>query len=395
MSLRISVVGGGLGGLTAALALLQRGFDVTVFEQASELGEIGAGVQVAPNAMKVLSALGLERRVLQDAFEPEAHVVRQWQTGKVVARTQMKGEYPRRFGAHYYGFHRADLHAALVEAFPATRLRLNARCVGVGNEADKAVLLLADGSRVESDVVVGADGIHSVIRESVFGRQSPRFTGVVCWRGLVPATALPPELIEPDMTAWFGPRSAIVHYYVRGGHLVNWAAFTEEDWREESWRIEGNRSDVARAYQGWAPTIRELVSKTERLYKWAIFDREPLAQWSSNRVTLLGDAAHPMLPYLAQGACMALEDGYALGAALGATPSDPVRALQAYEAVRRPRATRVQLGSRARAKPAHLVSPLAQFGRNIAYAVRKAINPSRHTYGVDWIYEYDVTKEFA
>jgi salicylate hydroxylase len=388
---RVSIVGGGLGGLTAALALLKKGFDVTVFEQARELGEIGAGIQLAPNAMKVLMGLGLEKQVLRTAFEPEAHVVRNWKTGTATATTQMKGVYHDQFGAGYYTFHRADLHEALVEAMPAERVRLNVTCTGVRNQGNVAILDFADGTQVESDVVIGADGIHSVIRETLFGPQPPRFTGVVCWRGLVPADALPAGTVTPDMTAWFGPRSTIVTYYVRGGQLVNWAAFFEQDWRQESWRIEGDKQEVLSTYENWHPSINQLVSKTDRLYKWAVFDREPLAQWTKGRVTLLGDSAHPMLPYLAQGACMAVEDGYALAMALERNPQNVEQALQAYEAERRPRTSRVQLASRARARVNHLESPLAGLRRDIGYAIKKFFNPSKHTYGVEWIYGHDVT----
>jgi salicylate hydroxylase len=388
---RVSIIGAGLGGLTAARALLNKGFDVTVFEQARELGEIGAGIQLAPNAMKVLMELGLEKQVLRTAFEPEAHVVRNWKTGRITASTQMKGVYRDQFGAGYYTFHRADLHSALVEAVPAERIRLNVRCTGIHTSGKTAVLDFADGIQVESDLVIGADGIHSVIRETLFGAQPPRFTGVVCWRGLVPADSLPKNLVAPDMTAWFGPRSTIVTYHVRGGQIVNWAAFFEQDWRHESWKMEGESEEVLRTYANWHPSINQLVSRTDRLYKWALFDREPLAQWTKGPITLLGDSAHPMLPYLAQGACMAIEDGYVLAMALEREPDNVEQALQAYEAERRPRTARVQLASRARARVNQTESPLAGLRRDIGYAIRKFFNPSKHTYGVEWIYGHDVT----
>jgi salicylate hydroxylase len=390
-STTVSVVGGGLGGLTAALALLQRGFDVTVFEQAEVLGEVGAGVQLAPNAMRVLMALGLEEEVLRIAFQPEAHVVRNWDTGRATAVTPMKSAYHQQYGAGYYTFHRADLHAVLVKALPPGRVRLNARCVSASNVAGAALLKFADGSEHRSDVVVGADGIHSVVRESLFGPQAPRFTGVVCWRGLVPANAIPAGTVSKDMTAWFGPHSTIVTYYVRGGELVNFAAFFEQDWRQESWRIEGDKQEVLDTYRAWHPHINELVNKADRLYKWAVFDRDPLPQWTRGRITLLGDSAHPMLPYLAQGACMAVEDGYELAAAL-ARHDSAEQALAAYESERRPRTARVQLASRARARVNHLESRFSRLRRDLGYAVRKLLNPGKHTYGVEWIYGHDVTR---
>jgi salicylate hydroxylase len=390
--LKVSIVGAGLGGLAAAIALRQRGFEVTVFEQSAEIGEIGAGVQLGPNAMKVLMALGLEQEAMKTAFEPERHVVRNWKTGRVVAATQMKGIYREQFGAPYFGFHRADLQATLLQAVPQACVRLNAKCTGVRNTGRSAVLDFADGSEVESDVVVGADGIHSVVREALYGPESPRFTGVVCWRGVVPVEVMPEGMVSPDMGAWFGPHSTLVTYYVRRGELINWAAlYDAHDWREESWKTEGNPAEVMQTYKDWHPAVSELIAQTGRLYKWALFDREPLAQWSTGRITLLGDSAHPMLPYLAQGACMAVEDGYVLAAELARDGVGAEQALKNYEALRLPRTARVQLASRARAKVNQTTSPLARFGRDMAYAVKKILNPTKHTYGVEWIYGHDVT----
>jgi salicylate hydroxylase len=389
---RIAIVGGGLGGLAAANALLAQGFDVRIYEQAGELKEVGAGVQLSPNAMKVLIALGLDRRVIAGGFEPERHVVRNWKTGRIVSTTQMKGVYHDQFGAGYYGFHRHDLHAALLDPLPPERITLGARCVGVESNDEQAVLSFADGSQVEADVVVGADGIHSVIREKLFGADAPRFTDHICWRGVVPTDALPAGLIPPDMTAWFGPHSTFVTYYMRGGSLVNWAGFCEAgDWRLESWRIEGDRNEALKTYAEWNPAITTLIGKTDRLYKWALYDREPLKEWSRGRVTLLGDSAHPMLPYLAQGACMAIEDSYALSAMLANSTGTVQQTLKAYEALRLPRTAQVQRSSAARARPNELVSPLAQLKRDLVFRWNKLIHPSKHTYGIDWIYGYDVT----
>ena len=390
------IVGAGLGGLAAAIALRARGIEVEVFEQAANLGEVGAGVQLSPNAMKALRAMGVEQDVLADAFEPQRHVVRSWDSGREVSATQMKGVYAQQFGAGYYGFHRADLHAALLKSVPLACIRLDAHCTGVQSRGGTAVLRLADGSEHEADVLVGADGIHSAVRESLFGPESPRFTGVICWRGLVPAESLSGGLIAPDMTAWFGPKSTIVTYYVRGGRVVNWAAFCEaDDWREESWRIAVDHGEVIRTYAQWHPSIRTLVEKTDRLYKWALHDRDPLKAWSRGPVTLLGDAAHPMLPYLAQGACMAIEDGYVLAQQLNRSDLTVEEALLAYQKERLPRTARVQKTSRERARVNQLTSPLARLRRDLTYAWNKFRHPERHTYQIEWIYGHDVTASRA
>jgi salicylate hydroxylase len=388
---RVAVVGAGLGGLVAAIALRQRGFEVMVYEQADELGEIGAGIQLSPNATRVLAALGLQDSFAAIAFEPNRHVVRNWKTGSIVSATQMKGVFEHQYGAGYFGAHRADFHGVLVRALPADCIRLGARCTGLTQGADRVELAFADGSKADCDVVVAADGIHSTVRALLHGPDQPRFTGHICWRGLVPTSALPKGLIEPDMTAWFGPFSTVVHYYVRGGELVNWIAQYEQDWREESWRVETDWREAARAYAEWNPLLTELFSRTERCYKWALYDRDPLPRWSEGRVTLLGDAAHAMLPYVAQGAAMALEDGYVVADLLDRNRADPQRALLLYEQERLPRTARVQLTARARGTINHLTSPFARFRRDLGYRLKRLIKPKEHTYKIEWIYGHDVT----
>jgi salicylate hydroxylase len=389
----VSIVGAGLGGLAAAIALSARGFDVRVFEQASELGEVGAGVQLAPNATRVLNALGLEPEIMKTAFEPERHAVVNWKTGRVTAATQMKGVYENQFGARYLTFHRADLHAALLQAVPFKHITLNAKCIGMQDTGKSAVLSFEDGAEVESDVVIGADGIHSKVRELLFGPLAPRFTGVVCWRGVVPTQSVPTGTISPDMSAWLGPRSTVVTYYLRRGELINWAAFYEgNEWKEESWKTFASPAEVLRTYEQWHPSIATLISKTTQLYKWAVFERDPLTQWTSGRATLLGDSSHPMLPYLAQGGCMAFEDAYVLAASLAKQPGNVTQALKDYESLRLPRTARVQVASRARGPVNNITSPLARAGRDVRYAVQKLLNPSKHTYKVEWIYDYDATQ---
>src|SRR3954452_22905941 len=388
---KVAVVGAGIGGLNAAIALIQRGFDVTVYEQADALGEIGAGIQLSPNASRVFMALGLDKEFEGIAFEPDRHVVRNWKSGSIVSATQMKGVFRSQYGAGYFGAHRADLHAVLQRAVPASTIRLNARCIGVTQSAGRAVILFADGSQAEGDVVIGADGIRSAVRSGLFGPDAPRFTGHIVWRGLVPTASLPEGLIEPDMTAWFGPKGTVVHYYVRRGEIVNWIAHYEADWREESWSVESDWREAAQAYAGWHPLLNELFSRTQRCYKWALYDRDPLPRWTQGRVTLLGDAAHPMLPYLAQGAAQAIEDGYVLANLLAQHRDDAVAALAAYEAARLPRTARIQRHARERGKINNTTSAFARFKRDLGYRLKRMIKPKEHTYKIEWIYGHDVT----
>jgi salicylate hydroxylase len=393
MSKKVIVIGAGLGGLTAAAALHRRGFEVMVLEQAAQLGEIGAGVQVGPNAMKVLRALGLERRAAEIGDEPEAHVVRNWKTAEVLARTPYKGALREAFGADYCCYHRADLHELLRSAVPKELIKLSARCAGVREEGAKAYVDLTDGQVLEADAVIGADGIHSVVRASLFGPSSPRFTGNACWRGMTPVDALPPELITSDMTVWTGPGASVVHYYIRGGALVNWiAAFESDSWAEESWTAQGTREEAVNRFADWHPTVVSLLSKSNQYLKWGLFDRDPLPQWSRGRITLMGDACHPMLPYLAQGACMALEDGYAVAHALDRGGDDVAGALLAYEEARRARTAKVQLLARERSVEQHLRDEAAMRARDERFArIRAEAGSGKHAYGIEWIYEHDVT----
>lgn len=391
--LKVIVVGAGLGGLTAAAALSKRGIEVTLLEQASQLGEIGAGVQLAPNAIKVLRALGLEKRAAEVGFEPNAHVVRNWNDSAVLAYTPYKGVLSNVFGAAYYGYHRADLHEILRSAVPSDAIRLSAKCVGVREEGDQAVVMLADGTELKADAVVGADGIHSAVRGRLFGAEAPRFTGNACWRGMTPTSALAPGLIEPNMTVWFGPGASVVYYYIRGGSVVNWvAAFESDHWAEESWNAQGDREEMLARFSDWHPTIVSLLANSDQYLKWGLFDRDPLPQWSKGRATLMGDACHPMLPYLAQGACMAIEDGYAVANALDKGRGDVIAALKGYEEQRRDRTARVQLLARDRSVENHLRDEASMRARDERFAkIREQAAVGKHAYGIEWIYEHDVT----
>jgi salicylate hydroxylase len=389
--LRIAIIGAGLGGLVAAIAARRAGHEATIYEQAAAFGEIGAGIQVGPNAVKVLRALGLEQGLAEFGAMPEHHVGRNWKSGRVLFKSATRTTCLERFGAAFYQVQRSDLHAHLRKALPPEAIRLGARCAGVESGANSAGVRFADGSGIECDVVVGADGVHSLVRQRLAGQAKPRFTGVICWRGQVDASRLPAGLIPPDSLNWMGPGGCIVHYYVRPNRLVNWIAHRVTDlWAEESWSVEGDKREMLAAFAGWHPSLLTLLDATERCYKWAILDRDPLPRWSDGRITLLGDAAHPMLPFLAQGGAMAMEDAYVLAGVLKRNAADVPSALKSYESLRRERTTQVQLGSRARADICQVISPLAQLRRDLGYLFNQWFKPGAAIQRADWIYSYDV-----
>jgi salicylate hydroxylase len=393
MRLRVAIVGAGLGGLVAAIAARRAGFDATIYEQAPAFGDIGAGIQIGPNAVKVLRALGLEAGLARFGAMPEHHIGRSWRSGRVLFKSATRTACLERFGAAFYQVQRSDLHAHLRSVLPEETIRLGKCCVGVTSAPDSVRLAFADGSEAEADVVVGADGIHSRIRDALLGPGSPRFTGVICWRGQVSADRLPARLIPPDSLNWMGPGGCVVHYYVRPGHLVNWIAHRKTDiWADESWSVEGDKQELVDAFPGWHDSLITLFKATERCYKWAILDRDPLPSWSEGRVALLGDAAHPMSPFLAQGGAMAMEDGYILAEVLARHPGAVPAALKRYEAIRKDRATRVQLSSRERAEICQVSSPLAQMKRDLQYQFNQWFNPGAAIQKADWIYSYDVAR---
>jgi salicylate hydroxylase len=390
----VAVIGGGVGGLTAALALRQRGIDVSVYEQAPELTEIGAGLNLGPNAMKAFRTLGLEADIAAIGHEADYQVVRDWRSSRVISRVPRKGYLTQRFGASHYTVHRADLQGVMSRGLPKGDIQLGARCVGVDADATSACARFSDGTSIEADVVVGADGIHSVVRESLFGPEAPHFTGLSCWRGLVPLDALPAGLIGTDGNTWMGPHGHVVHYLVRRGQLVNFVAHYKTDaWTEESWTRQCDQSELLATYRGWHDTLLRLFESSDRYYRWALYDRDPLGSWSKGRATLLGDSAHAMLPYLGQGACMAIEDGCILAAALSGMPQDLSGALKLYEQVRLPRARGAVLGSRARAEVNHLSSPWKRLSRDVRLALSQRFGRDKMVMQPSWLYDYDIAAE--
>ncbi len=390
----MAIIGGGIGGLTAATALHQRGVEVEVFEQSGKIGEIGAGVALTPNAMKAYRALGLEEEIAEVGYESDYQELRHWSTGAVFSRVPRKGAYTKEFGASYLTMHRADLIEVLRRQLPDRIVYLGARCTEVETDARSARARFADGKDIEADVIVGADGIHSAVRGSLFGPQTPRFAGCVCWRGLVPFDAFPPGVVSRDGTMYMGPKSHVIYYLVRRGELVNFVAHMEgHSWTTESWTQECERSEVMETYAGWHGPLLALLGSAERYYKWALYDRDPLDRWTKGRATLLGDSAHAMLPYIGQGACMAIEDGYTLAAAIAQMPDELDAALRHYEALRLPRTRRAVLGARARGEEMHLTSPWAQLKRNVKMAVAHRLGGDKTGIQLGSFYDYDVAAE--
>ena len=386
---RIAIIGGGIGGLTAAHALSRRGFEVQVYEASPELKEIGAGVALGPNAMKALRSLELEDAVRSVAGRSDGQMLRNWKNARVISQMDPSSQ-AEHFGAASSTVHRADLLDVLAASLPAGIVTLGARCVGV--EADGAVARarFEDGAEIEADLVVGADGIHSAVRTSLFGADAPRFTGKICYRSVIPVDAVPGGAPDPYDVIWMGPHGAIVVYRLRRDELINVVChYDDDDYRHESWITECDREEVLERYSGWHESLLRTFSASKVWYKWALYDRDPIPHWTRGRATVLGDAAHPMLPYLGQGACQSIEDGCVLAAALVAAPEDPAGALALYERSRRPRASQVVLTSRERGKSNHLTSPLAAWKRDIAIAVRRRLGFDPDGRGTGWILDYD------
>jgi salicylate hydroxylase len=381
--MRVIIAGGGIGGMALAAALGRRGMRSIVVEQAEAMGEVGAGLQLSPNAMRGLAALGLEDAVRAVGFAPEAVEMRDHASGRLLLRNILGAEAERRWGAPYLTVRRADLHRLLTEAArPHAEFRLSAKIVAV----EDGGVRLASGERIEGEAVVGCDGVRSTVRQALFGEGEARFTGQVAWRFVVPIEAPPPSIVR----VWTGPRQHFVCYPTRSGALMNVVAVTEEtNWRVESWSEPGDKAVLRTAFEGWPAEALALIEGAVDLHRWALHDRPPLPRWSKGAATLLGDAAHPMLPFLAQGAAMAIEDAVVLADKLSDT-SDTPEALRRYERARAQRTAKVQTWSRRNARLFHLPSPLAAgvFG---AAAALDAFTPGGAARRFDWLYGYDAT----
>lgn len=392
--MKILIAGGGIAGLTAALCFAEDGHDVTVLEQAAAFGEVGAGLQIGPNGMRVMQALGLEAELRRTAFEPERIEMRFGESGKTIFTIPLKDKAIDRWGAPYLHIHRADLISIFENACntaPNIEVRFNTQLQSVEQTPTGVTVHLSGGDVDNADLLVGADGIHSVVQAHIVGPYVPRFTGCIAWRGVVPASKLTAHPPPPTACAWVGRGKHAVTYYLRGGELVNLVGVIErDDWREEGWSIEGKKEELRAEFEGWDPVIGDIIEQGDSFFRWALFDRPSLRRWVDGRVCVLGDAAHPMLPFVAQGAVMAMEDAWMLKSCLKGARST-VEALKTYQARRHARATHVQALSRKNATTFHHRNPMKRLMTYGPMWLAGNILPEIVHQRMDWIYGYDVT----
>jgi salicylate hydroxylase len=384
--LDIAVVGAGIGGLTAALSLRRAGFAVDVYEQAPQLTHIGGGINMGPNAARILYRLGLGEGLDREAVRPLFTHQRRWQDGATLQRAPLNPRSEELYGAPHLTVHRADLLAVIAAGLPPQHLHLGHRLVGFAERGRRVEARFANGVRVETDILVGADGIHSAVRAALFGEAEPVFAGCVAYRGLVPSERLAALGLELGSQSWVGPGGHFVHYFVSRGRLLNFVGWTEHDrWNREDWTDRATPERALAAFAGWHPQIERVIAAADGCFIWALFDRDPLARWSVGRVTVLGDACHPMYPFMGQGAAQAIEDGACLAACLALGAPDPPAALRHYERLRLPRVSRLQAMSRANKIRFHLPDGPAQAARDREWAKASDRAPE----ALSWLHGFD------
>lgn len=388
----VLVAGGGIAGLTTALALLRRDIDVDVYEQASELREVGAGLQLAPNGTRLLIELGLRERLEAVVCEAARKEVRLWNTGQTWKLFDLGKDCIERFGAPYWTVHRGDFHAVLRDAVLALKpnaIHLNRQVDGFTQDGSGAVLHFAGGhADVRGEAIIAADGVHSRLRAAAGVTAKTFFTGIIAWRGLVPADRISPELRTPVGTNWVGPGAHVITYPVRRGELYNFVGAVEgRDWPVESWTESGTHEECLADFKGWHPAVQEMIRGLGTPFKWAFVGREPLSQWAFGRLCLIGDACHPTLPFLAQGANMGIEDAVVIARCIAASPGDFESAFRRFEHSRVERTTKIVRGSTETAKRFH--NPiLSDHNKAVAY-ITQEWEPDRVRTRYDWLFEYD------
>jgi salicylate hydroxylase len=383
---RIAIVGAGLGGLAAAIALRRQGFEVRVYEQAPELAEFGAGINISPNSVKFFHAVGLAEKLHTISSEPIGLTWRNWDSGEIYNCLPFD-DFEKRYGAKYYVVHRSDLHRLLSECVPQASIELGKRCTLVESRNGSVGLSFEHGTSADADVVVGCDGIRSAVRACVFGGKGPHYAGTMCWRALAPSSALPKDYHDRYVNQWSGDRGFVISYYIRQERFINFVCVRQQPgWAEQSWSVPSSVEEMLAAFPDAGEQLRRMMGAATSCSKWGQFTGEHAPQWTKDRVTLLGDSAHAMLATFGQGANMAFEDAYVLAQWLRASPDDPHAALAGYEAVRKPRATRVQQLSRTEVHFKKQHSNWDRLRREVAFVTRHGSTTS----GVyRWIFGYD------
>ncbi len=379
------VAGGGIGGLIAAFALAHKGFPVRVFEQAPEFKELGAGIQLGPNVFRALERVGLKADMLADAWTPPSLQMRDALTGEEVTSIPLGEPFRQRFGQPYAVTHRADIHGAYLRACQGSNLvslENDSKVADFTDHGDAVALQLAGGREVRGRALIGADGMWSRVRGKIIGDGAPRVSGHIAYRAVLRREDVPDDLWRPDMILWAGPRTHFVHYPLRRGTLYNLVAVFHSDRYVEGWNTEGDPGELWKRFNGQRPEVLRLLEKIETWRMWVLCDREPVKDWSRGRVTLLGDAAHPMLQYLAQGACMATEDAVCLAEKVAETPDDIPGALKAYEKQRYLRTGQVQIMARVYGEFYHASGVTAELRYNALHG-----RTPEHAYaGMEWLY---------
>jgi salicylate hydroxylase len=390
--MKVIIIGAGIGGSALALALQKLGIEHVLLEQAPAFGEVGAGIQLSPNGVRILETLGLGEALQSFCSEPDFHKYSVWDSGETLLRTALMPRVRETYGFAYYHAYRPDLIAALTDGLPADSLQLGQKVLSVGQDDSGAWANCEDGSRVHGDVLIGADGIHSLVREQVFKPDPPRASGYVTWRGVVDREHIKDLEIPVSAYVDMGPRLSFVYYYVSAGKRLNWLALGKaEDETRESWSQTASKDELIAAFDGWYERPRRVIEATEQPFVTALYDRNPLQSWVSDRIAVMGDAAHAMLPYHAQGAVQSIEDAWVLARSLEQV-ADPITALAQFQTLRFQRANLMVQQSRNAERWYHLDDPEEVASRNARFRQNNErfggdFSPQQH-----WLYSYDAER---